>query len=673
MRAKKGTNSIALLLITVLTVILQFKQVNEFPGYIHTWAQNDRLALANGFVRNDLNFFEPQNYILNHQFPSNWTIPSYSTNTAVEFPIHDYIPAVFMKLFGTNEPWIFHVYILLYSIVGFFFLYLLSEKICRSKIKAALVVIFAMTSPVYVYYQGGFLPSIPSIANTLIAFYCYALYFEGGGKKWFRWALFFFTFAVLARFTYVIPFFAVLGFEMIRIIQRKAKFWPNIIGVSVSFLVVFAAQYYNSTLRVKYGSDFLNELLPVDNWEEMKLILTQMWDRWILEYFTIKHYFLILLLAVLGAISLLIKQRNSENRYLGWWLICLFWIIGVCLFWFAMTKQFFAHDYYFLDTFYLPTVLFVMLSLALLPKPQWRYGELIIGILVVYFGIRAFEETERVQKERRVYFAGDHFTGTGINFAGSDEFLTKSGVLREDTILVIHADGPNIPFIKMNRVGLAVVGHTKDDINRGLSWKWDYVVFQKSYFMEDVYKIYPEILNEVEMISTNENLILCKRKQDTTAQSLMNFLDIKNPYKTIKINFETNDSLDYIQVAKDLTRNGNQIGVINENDVYAFSHDFTKQVARNKKATILKIKGKYLIQNSNQATIIVAYSKSNELSYYSAIDLISQLTPNEWMEKEFLIFLPERKSKDEKLSFYIHNPNKNRILIDDFEFQFFKN
>lgn len=673
MKKASRTKSIALVLITLLTLIFQGKYINEFPSYTHTWAQNDRLALANGFVRNDLNFFKPQNYILNHQFPSNWTIPSYSTNTAVEFPIHDYVPAVFMKLFGTNEPWVFHVYILLYSIIGFFFLYLLAEKIIGSKTKAALVVVFAMTSPVYTFYQGGFLPSIPSIANTLIGFYCYALYFEGKGQKWFRWALFFFTFATLARFTFVIPFFALLGFEMIRIIQRKSKFWPNIIPVILSFLVVLLAQYYNSTLRVKYGSDFLNELLPADNWEEMKFILTQMWDRWVLEYLSIKHYFLMLLLAVLGAISLLIKQRNTENKYLGWWLICLFWIIGVCLFWFAMTKQFSAHDYYFLDTFYLPILFFVMLSLALLPKPQWRYGELIIGILVVYFGIRAVEESMNVQETRRVFTAGDHFTGGGINFTGSDEFLTKSGVSREDTILVIHADGPNIPFIKMNRVGLAVVGHTRDDIDRALNWKWDYVVFQKPYFMEDVYKVYPEILNQVEKIAINENIILCKRKQDTTSQNLMDFLDINNPYQTLKINFETKDSLDYIQIVKDPTKSGNQIGIINETDVYGFAHDFTKQLAHSKKGTILKVKGKYLYKNTNQITIIVAYSKDNNLSYYHAIGLIPELTPNEWLEKEFLIFLPERKSKDEKLSFYIHNPNKNQVLIDDFEFQFFKN
>ncbi|MNJ88813.1 hypothetical protein D3C87_63700 [compost metagenome] len=671
---KKGRirNSIALLLITAITAIFQLKHINEFPAYNHTWAQNDRLALANGFVRNDLNFFKPQNYILNHQFPKNWSDPSYSTVTAVEFPVHDYVPAVFMKLFGTNEPWVFHAYILIYSIIGFFFLYLLAEKITGSSVKSGLVVLFAITSPVYTFYQGGFLPTIPSIANTIIAFYCYSLYFEGRGSKWFKWALFFFTLAALARFTFIIPYFALLGFELIRIFRKKARFWPNIIGVALSFLAILAVQYYNSTLRAKYGSDFLSELLPAENAEERRNILKHMWENLVLVYFSVKHYFLLFLLVVLVLISLLIRQRNTDRRYMGWWLICLFWLIGVCLFWLAMTKQFVAHDYYFLDTFYLPIVFFVALCVSVLPKPQWYFGETIMALFVIYFGIVAFKETTAFQKQRRVFVANDQFTGSGINFEGSDEFLTKAGVGREDTILVIHAYGPNIPFIKMNRVGLAVVGHTPDDIDRGLNWKWDYVVFQKPYFMQDVYAIYPDILQKVESIATNENLILCKRKQDTVPQSMMDFMGIKTAYKVIRTNFET-DSLDYVAIGKDPTKENNRVGVVGENDVYGFSQGFRKEIGSDLGGRVLKVKGKMLCRNESQFAFVIAYSEGDDLSFYQTIELNTERKTNEWMEKEFVIFLPKRKSQQHLLSFYIYNPNKNTVLLDDFEFRFYRN
>jgi hypothetical protein len=674
LKTRRITNGIALLLITLITVIFQFKYVNEVPAYTHTWAQNDRLALARGFVRNDLNFFRPENFILNHQFPDNWSNPSYSTHTAVEFPVHDYVPAVFMKVLGTEEPWVFHGYILVYSIVGFFFLYLLAEKICNSKIKAALVVLFAISSPVYTFYQGGFLPTIPSISNTLIALYCYALYFEGKGIKWFRWALLFFTLATLARFTFVIPYLAVLGFELIRIFQRKARFRATVSGVAISFLVVAAAQYYNSTLRAKYGSDFLSQLLPADNLEETKMILKHMWDNLVLAYFSAKHYFLLFLLIVLVVIAFLVKERNTYRVFSAWWLIFLFWFIGVCLFWVAMTKQFFAHDYYFLDTFYLPLVFFVALCLAILPKPQWYFGETIMALFVIYFGIVSFKETAEFQKQRRVFIASDHYTGTVMNFKGSDQFLTQAGVSANDTILVIHAYAPNIPFILMNRVGLAVVGHSPEDIDRGLNWNWDYVVFQKPYFMEEVYAIYPQILEKVSSVAVSENLILCKRKTDTISQTLMEFMGVKNPYKTIQSDFERKEpGVMGIELEGDPQQAGNQLGRIDENEVYGFSHDFTSLVGPDTKGRVLKINGKFLRKNDNPVNIIVAYSKGNELTYYQGIDLNPVSTPHQWAEKEFIVFLPKRSSPDEKLSFYIHNPNRNRVLLDDFEFRFYRN
>lgn len=674
MKKRSITHSIAFLLITFVTLVFQFRYLNEIPAYTHTWAQNDRLALANGFVRNDLNLFKPQNYILNHQFPKNWSDPSYSTITAVEFPVHDYVPAVFMKAFGTNEPWVFHAYILIYSIVGFFFLYLLSEKICGSKIKAALVVIFAMSSPIYTFYQGGFLPTIPSIANTIIALYCYALYYEGGRKKWFRWALFFFTFAALARFTFVIPYLAVLGFELIRIFQKRSKFWPNVLGVGLSALVIAAAQYYNSTLRARYGSDFLSQLLPADNWAEMKTILEHVWEVMVLAYLSMKHYFLLFLLIVLVVIALLIRERNTYKVFNAWWIICLFWFTGVVLFWFAMAKQFFAHDYYFLDTFYLPVVFFVALCLSVLPKPQWYFGETVMALFVIYFGIVSFRETAEFQKQRRVYVASDHFTGSVMNFKGSDEFLTGQGVAREDTILVIHTYGPNIPFILMDRVGLAVVGHSPDDINRALSWKWDYVVFQKPYFMDEVYAVYPDILEKVESIATNENLILCKRKTDTIPQSLMDFMGVKKAYKTIRIDFEKiNTAQSGIVYEKDPANDQNQVGVIGENEVYGFAQDFTKDVGPDTHGRVLKIKGKFLRRNENQIAIIVAYSRGNDLNYYQTVELNPVLPANEWAEKEFILFLPERSAADEKLSFYIHNTTKNVVLLDDLAFTFYRN
>ncbi len=150
---RSGTlNLLTAFFIIVLGVFFHKDNLNEFPGFIHARAQSDRYALALGFVDNNLNFFKPQTCILNHQYPKTWIEPSDSPVTAVDFPLHDYIPAIMMKITGSRSPWAFRIYILLYSFIGLFFLFRLSVMLTGDYIRSWLVVLFAATSPVFVYY-----------------------------------------------------------------------------------------------------------------------------------------------------------------------------------------------------------------------------------------------------------------------------------------------------------------------------------------------------------------------------------------------------------------------------------------------------------------------------------------------------------------------------------------
>jgi len=52
-----------LILIIGFGFLFQFEYLNEFPSYIHAWAQSDRYALSLGFIENGFDFFKPQTYI----------------------------------------------------------------------------------------------------------------------------------------------------------------------------------------------------------------------------------------------------------------------------------------------------------------------------------------------------------------------------------------------------------------------------------------------------------------------------------------------------------------------------------------------------------------------------------------------------------------------------------
>ena len=178
--SKKHIKLICLLLFIVgVGSVIQYKYLNEFPSHTHAWAQADRYAIANRFLENGFNFFKPETYVLNHQFPDNFKSPSNNSITAVDFPIHDYIVSLIMYITKTYEPFIFRLYMLLWSFLGLFYLGKISQEITKSYFKATLVLIIAMTSPIFCYYQAGFLPTIPTLSCIIIGYFYHLKYLKG--------------------------------------------------------------------------------------------------------------------------------------------------------------------------------------------------------------------------------------------------------------------------------------------------------------------------------------------------------------------------------------------------------------------------------------------------------------------------------------------------------------
>ncbi len=91
-------------MLIILSVVFHKNTINEFPSHIHAWSQADRYALSLGFLNNGFDFFHPQTYNLNVQFPASKTLAVEEGITAVDFPIHEFIIAVLMKLLHTTEP-----------------------------------------------------------------------------------------------------------------------------------------------------------------------------------------------------------------------------------------------------------------------------------------------------------------------------------------------------------------------------------------------------------------------------------------------------------------------------------------------------------------------------------------------------------------------------------------
>jgi hypothetical protein len=191
-------------LLLIIGCFFHLNKINEFPLYTHAWAQADRYAIALGFLDNHFNLFYPQTFVLNTQFPGDFLIAGNTGITSVDFPIHEYVIAGIMQLLQSNEPWIFRLYELLFSVIGMLYLFRISRLFAIHFIGSLFITLFAALSPIWVYYQAGFIPGVTSLSCAIIGLFYYFNYRVNTSTKLIPIAFIFLTIASASRTTFII-------------------------------------------------------------------------------------------------------------------------------------------------------------------------------------------------------------------------------------------------------------------------------------------------------------------------------------------------------------------------------------------------------------------------------------------------------------------------------------
>ena len=493
---------IAMLFILLLGGIIQHAYMKEFPSFIHAWAQNDRYAMAIAFTENGMDLFHPETMIYNKQFPDWWQTASESTVTSVDFPIHEYAVAAWMKLFHTTAPWVFRYWTLLLSFFGMFFLYRTALLLSRDFLKSLLVVGIAMTAPVYAYYFNGFLPGIPAFAFGVFGIWAYLKHVKGDRLKFFFIAMAAITLSMLMRTTFVIEWVAVLCYELLRVIRRQTSLSGKWCGVLVPLLLFTGYYLWNAHLRKQYGTLFLSELLPPHGMDEARSLLKDTWDNWILEYFQPVHYVLMLLIFLGAAVSGIRRHRLPGDILL----LPLIYLFGCLLFLIAMMFQFPHHDYYFIDTFFLPLLLLLCIGLGEIPCPDAR-GIRIAAIIVLtavcgYMLCKVHQtQVERRWTEDRAYLCYRHFIGSAA-------YLDSLGIARDARLLTLYAYPQNAPFIQMERKGFTVMEHKTELVEAALQFPFDYIIIENEvvrHFFEER----KACIGRLERLADNGQICVC--------------------------------------------------------------------------------------------------------------------------------------------------------------------
>jgi uncharacterized protein YlzI (FlbEa/FlbD family) len=496
---------VILVFIAITIAILQWPYIFEFPGHIHGWAQADRLALANGFIRNGLDLFHPETQVFNHIYPHDFGVQASSTITAVDCPLHDFIAALLIKLSGCQSHMVFRFYVLFMSALGLVFLGKLSLLILKDEMKAIFVVVFAALSPVFVYYQGTLLPSVPSLSLSIIGLFYYFRFRHGNREGDFHIAIICLGIALMTRATFLIPFVALLAIEFLSCLKNRD--WPirRIISSVLVLSVFFVYRIHNQILTEEYGSMFLNHLMPPDSWEQIGVLLNYIWTHWRFTYFSSIHYWTVLILALV-LIGYRLAKNTSEraSQWLTYFVAIYFF--GCCLFTGVMLKQFQDHDYYFLDTFYMPFVLGLIVLLSFAPTVSTRNLRLLYGFVIIVFIGASFRMPQRSQQNRYKWREDDRLQKSINDYRDSDLLLNELGISQDAIMLVMDAMSPNTALTLMNRKGLVVMNSEQKVIENALRWNFDYVVFQNENLDGQNYKFYPELMNKLSPVGSNGSI-----------------------------------------------------------------------------------------------------------------------------------------------------------------------
>lgn len=497
---------LVLLLAVCSTFFFNRSHFNELPTHRHAWSQFDHHAISIGFVENSMYFFHPQtNTKILYPWDDAAAKQDFSYITSVDFPIHHYLPAISMKIWGNTDPIHNRLYTYIYSLIGVIFLYKLSKLLIENEYLAIIPPLFLIFSPVFSYYQIGILPSIPSLANFIIGTYFFVKYTKSNERKQWVIALVFITLAVLSRTSFLFLFLSILFFEFIRLIRLKKNLVYYFLTAISSIAVLGIYYAFNYYLRTKYGTLFLNNLAFPADFNQFVDVLNKTLLLWKFDYFT-KLQFILMLLLVLFV--LLFSRNFIKRTHLA--LAGLF-TISAFTFFLLMELQFADHNYYFLDTFMFPILFLVIVLLGSVQAHPWLNRIAVLLVLIIFVnGVDKVNRSIKIAYER---VAWDVNLPTLKAFKNAKTLLDKHEVPTSATILCYNAYIPSLPFYFMERKGLPIALDEELFIRDSPTWGYDYMVFQNEFFAERTASLYPEVMNHFEIIATDGKITLCKKKR----------------------------------------------------------------------------------------------------------------------------------------------------------------
>ncbi len=663
--------------ILLLGFFFQQDYFHEFPAFSNARDQSNSLAVTKGYVINDLDFLEPQTFVYNKESRQAEDQIN-NTRTAVHFPIHHYLPAVISVCFDTDIIPTIRWYTFIFSVLGAFFLYKLIRLLTGSFFKSLLILTLAITSPVFVYYQSGYMPVIPSLSLAICGIYFYFSYHQVQRFYYYVLALSCITLASLSTYFFLSVLLAFFATEIYFVYRtRTISRIKLVLNTAALTLIGVSTMLYFRRVSI-YGSVFAdidNLRMPAGFTGQQEI---HTFAEWLTTYFSTFQLVLLAVLLLGFLISYFFYSRGIVQLTFvrPFWQFLAVYILGCVVLMIFLPPSVLKRDHLFLATFYLPLILlFTLFTKHLNFSNRWiRLFYMSSGIA---FMLGMILSANSIQKEKRISGTWDIGTETVINFEGSQEFLAKNGVKPTDRLLVFNSVTPNIPFLLMNRTGYAIEGTSKEDIIRALSWRYEYIIYQNEFFIPSVYSTYPEIIQLIEIVATNGKITLCRRKKDPmTENTLAEFLnfDKMNSLATYFNNF-TSDDIDNWEIRslyRDVYWSRPTSNEMLPDDLYGLVFKTQNIQLNDDNRHLMFVEGRFYQDSLADCELVGFIYDGDELVYYHSYHLSDLLKwPREWDYLHLVYEFPKLTRPECEIGFQVYNPKKARLIMDDIAIKVF--
>jgi hypothetical protein len=436
--------------IIISIVVIANKGYETFffrPCSMHQWRQSDGASYALNYYQNEIAFLPSQ---VHHRHAMDGKAMS-------EFPIIYYVAAQMYKIFGFHDYFIRLIHFSIF-ILGLVFITKTTAFYTRNLFLRLIPMAFTITSSYLFYYSANFLPDVAALSFAMIGFYYFLLFDKN--KKFLHLTIAFllFTLAGLLKISAAIIMVCAICYLVHKVLFGKEYFIEfKYISKLFIFMIVFISiltlyrwvQYDKYVAEHYHFGGNLFGLLPI--WEASKndvlYILKRIKELWLPAI--LAKYTWIMLAACITLFIAKFKMQNSLLRF-----FTLFAFIGVIMYSLLWFKTFDVHDYYMINLFCLPILLFYTM-IDIVEKKQWLANNKFLYAFCGIFFLLFINSVYKCRAEQLYRYYEIEYNTLNKSYYKLEPYLRSIGIDRNGLVVSVPDPSPDITLYLMNNIGFS--------------------------------------------------------------------------------------------------------------------------------------------------------------------------------------------------------------------------